>query len=189
MDEEATTEHNWSSDLEDLLRAVEHNSSFMAMLYKANYERLNQQIKYFKLPVITISSINSIFAVWLATLASQTVVSSINCLLSLICSILVSLELYLNIGKRIEMSVNSYRDFYLLATKINNTLMLDAEHRQELDARQFLQKVISEYNNLFASSEILDNGEYRDKLLTLEPIKIENPMFSPRATPKIKVEV
>jgi len=182
MEDEETSEHNWSHDLEELLKAIEYNASFMSILYKNNYEKLNQQIKYFKLPVITISSINSIFAVWLATLANQNVVSSINCLLSLICSILVSLELYLNIGKRIEMSVNSYRDFYLLATKINNTLALDTAHRNELDARQFLQKIISEYNGLFETAEILDNGNYKDKLLHLE-IETKTP-FSPNNSPK-----
>ena len=59
-------------------------------------------LKYFKIPVIILSSINSVIAIGLSTFIIQTLVSVITCIISLISAMLGSIELYLGIQKTME---------------------------------------------------------------------------------------
>ena len=46
MDEEATTEHNWSGDLEDLLRAVEHKDYQDIHVVYCDHNKHNARLSY-----------------------------------------------------------------------------------------------------------------------------------------------
>jgi len=156
----------WSEDVENLCKDIENNASKLSSIHKHNYLYLHQQQKYFKIPIIILSSCNSIFAVGLNSYLTQDLVSSINCILSLICSIITSIELYINLQKRIENELMSYRAYYLLGIKINNCLKLDREHRTEANGVQFLVEVENEYKTLFNDS-LVNNREIEDKLLII----------------------
>lgn len=165
----------WSEDVEILCKDIENNASKLSVIHKNNYLILSEQQKYFKIPIIILSSCNSIFAVGLSNYLQQDLVSSINCILSLICSIISSIELYIGLQKRIENELTSYRAYYLLGIKINNCLKLDREHRTESNGVQFLLEVENEYKTLFNDS-LVNNREIEDKLLTINE-KNSNPLY------------
>ena len=164
---ETTDIHNWSHDLEQRLEAIQDNSAQQAQISKQQYLDLMYIQKFFKIPVIVLSGINSVFAVGLNAYASQSAVSIINCLLAFVCATIGSIELYLNISKKIEVSLNSFQSFYLLSIKINNTLKLDREHRSELDGRKFLSDCLNEYEQLF-SQNLVSPENIIDKLVHIE---------------------
>jgi len=149
-----TDQHNWSKDIEDRLNAIQDNSAQQAFISKQEYLSLLYIHKFFKIPVIVLSGINSVFAVGLSNYASQDAVSILNCILAFICATIGSIELYLNISKKIEISLASFQSFYLLSIKINNTLKIEREHRSELDGRKFLADCLNEYENLFSSNNV-----------------------------------
>jgi len=151
---DTTDEHNWSEDIEKRLEAIQDNSAQQALVSKQEYLELTNQQKYFKIPVIVLSGINSVFAVGLNAYASQDAVSIINCILAFICATIGSIELYLNLAKKIEISLSSFQSFYLLSIKINNTLKLDREHRTILDGRAFLSDCLNEYEQLFSNNNV-----------------------------------
>jgi hypothetical protein len=151
---DTTDEHNWSEDIEKRLEAIQDNSAQQALVSKQEYLELTNQQKYFKIPVIVLSGINSVFAVGLNAYASQDAVSIINCILAFVCSVIGSIELYLNISKKIEISLSSFQSFYLLSIKINSTLKLEREHRCELDGRKFLADCLNEYEQLFSQNNV-----------------------------------
>jgi hypothetical protein len=165
----------WSEDVETLCKDIENNASKLAVIHKNNYLILSEQQKYFKIPIIILSSCNSIFAVGLNSYLQQNLVSSINCIISLICSIISSIELYIGLQKRIENELTSYRAYYLLGIKINNCLKLDREHRTESNGVQFLIEIENEYKTLFNDS-LVNNREIEDKLLTINE-KNSNPLY------------
>ena len=157
MDEsksDTTDDHNWSKDLEIQLSNIEKNSVIRCEIARNEYLQLIQIQKYFQIPVIIISGLNSIFAVGLNAYLSQSLVSIINCLLSFIISVIQSISLYLNINKKIETSLTTYREFYLLSIKINNCLRLERDHRDELDGRAFLKECLTDYEALFSNSNV-----------------------------------
>jgi hypothetical protein len=170
------SENGWSTDVEELLRDIEYNSGVLSTIHKSNYLVLHEYIKYFKLPIIILSSLNSIFSVGLSVYLNQQLVSSINCLISLVCGIISSIELYLGIQKRIENELLSYRDYYLLSIKINNCLKLNREHRTEPNGQMFLTEITNAYTALFETSEI-SSQTFRDRLITLDITKTKNKLL------------
>jgi len=159
-----TDEHNWSDDIEKRLEAIQDNSFQQSLISKQEYLDLMQIQKYFKIPVIVLSGINSVFAVGLNSYASQAAVSIINCILAFICATIGSIELYLNINRKIEVSLASFQSFYLLSVKINSTLKLDREHRTVLDGRAFLTDCLNEYETLFSNNNVSPQN-INDKLV------------------------
>jgi len=170
------SQNGWSDDIETLLKDMEYNSGILSQIHKANYLALHEYIKYFKLPIIVLSSVNSIFSVGLSTYLNQSMVSSINCLISLICGIITSIELYLGLQKKIENELLSYRDYYLLSIKINNCLKLKREHRSEPNGQLFLTDITNEYTGLFESSEI-HSQNFKDRLMSIDITKTKNKLL------------
>ena len=170
------TQNGWSDDIEALLRDMEYNSGILSQIHKENYLSLHEYIKYFKLPIIVLSSVNSIFSVGLSVYLQQTLVSSINCLISLICGIITSIELYLGLQKKIENELLSYRNYYLLSVKINNCLKIKREHRSEQNGQLFLTDITNEYTGLFESSEI-HSQNFRDRLISIDITKTKNKLL------------
>jgi hypothetical protein len=165
----------WSDDIERLCKDIERNCSKLSEIHKTQYLALHVQSKYFKIPIIIMSSCNSIFAVGLNAYLSQDLVSSVNCLLSLISAIICSIELYIGLQKRIETELFSYRSYYLLSVKINNCLKLEREHRKNLSGTDFLTEIETEYKQLFTDS-LISNQTINDKLIGEIPLK-RNPLL------------
>jgi len=162
---ETTDEHTWSCDIEKRLEAIQDNSAQQSLISKQEYLELMYLQRFFKIPVIVLSGMNSIFAVGLNAYASQSAVSIINCILAFICATIGSIELYLNITKKIEISLNSFQSFYLLSVKINSTLKLEREHRSVLDGQKFLSDCLNEYEQLFSQNNVSPIN-IRDKLVS-----------------------
>jgi hypothetical protein len=161
-----TDTHNWSVDIEQQLKNIETNCSKNADISKKDYLLLTDQIKYFRIPVIFLSSINAIASVSLNSYMNQDAVSIITCLVSFAVSLISSIELYLGLQKKIEIALSSYRDYYLLSVKINNCLRLDRDHRNENDARNFLTECLTQYEQLFGKSNITPDC-FDDKLVNI----------------------
>jgi hypothetical protein len=187
MSDTDETVQGWSNDIESLCLDIQHNTSRLADIHKQNYLSLINQIKYFKVPVIVISTFNSVFAIGLTAYASQDVVSTVNCIMSMVCSIITSIELYLNLQKRIEVELTSYRAYYMLSIKIANTLHLEREHRQVKDGTSFLLEVENEYRQLFNEANV-HQQTLDDNLLKINsPLNLNvsnNPVYSPKGERK-----
>ena len=155
----------WTPDIETILENVLENCSLISEHHKKEYNNLQERLKYFKVPVIVISAMNSVFSFALLAWLSQTTTTSINCFLSLICSIISSIELYLNIAKRSDIELTSYKNYYILSVKINAVLKLNKENRSQ-EPKLFLSEILNEYNSLFNESNVNGLGPM-DKLLVL----------------------
>jgi hypothetical protein len=157
------TVEGWSDDVELVCRNIEHNSIELSRLHKRHYLALSHQQIYYRIPIIVLSSVNSIFSVGLSAYVNQSIVSTTNCIISLFCGILSSVELYFQLTKRIETELITYREYYLLSTKINSCLKLDRDHRRETSGIDFLTEILNKYNTLFEASNVL-NEDYTDEL-------------------------
>lgn len=159
---EPTVDH-WSTDVEKVLYDIRANSEILSKHHKAAYMLMQQRLVYFRIPLIVLSAVNSVFSVGLNTYMEQTSVSTINCLVSLLCACISSVELFLQIQKRMEVELASYHGYYLLGTRISATLKLDRQHR-ESEGITFLNQAIADYNNLFEQSNV-DVKDIDDQLV------------------------
>jgi hypothetical protein len=136
----------------------------MSQHHKKKYKTLDRRLKYYKLPIIILSGINSILSIGLSQFLDQNIVSVLNCLISLIISIIGSIELYLQINKKSESEEKAYRSFYLLTLEINTTLKLEPNHRDQ-DPQIFTNDIVNKYKNLFSESGV--NGLTNDQLINI----------------------
>lgn len=158
-------ENDWSQDIESVLENVRINCVILMAEHKKRYFALQETLKYFRLPVIILSGINSIISVGLQPYLQQGIISVSTCLLALICSIVGSIELYLTIQKNMEIELLASRDYYLLGIDIFKTLSLVREHRP-IPAKEYLEEKYNEYVKLFENSNLLDK-KLIDKLSPL----------------------
>jgi hypothetical protein len=105
---------------------------------------LSWQLNFFKLPLIILSALNSVFSIGLNAFIEQQTVSVLNCLISLLITVIGSVELYLAIQKKLETRLQSFHHFETLCNKIAATLRLDAGNRAGTGPA-FLQEVLNDY--------------------------------------------
>jgi len=95
-------ENTWSIDIEKLLENSRQNCVLLSKLHKQEYLYYKSYLKWFKLPIIAISAINSVISLGLQPYLEQSYISALNSGLSLICGIITSCEIYLGINTTCE---------------------------------------------------------------------------------------
>jgi hypothetical protein len=148
------SESGHSDDIESILDRIRRNSIQLNYAHKKKYEMLKNKLVYFRLPTICLSAINSVFSVGLSAYMAQQDVSVINCLISLVCGIIVSVELYLQIEKAMSVEYDVSKSYYLLSIEIQRFLLTNRENRT-IDCMPFLDKSYNQYSKLFENSRLL----------------------------------
>jgi hypothetical protein len=123
-------------------------------------------LKYFKLPLIVLSSVNSIVAVGLNSYLQQDTISLLTCLLSLSTAVIGSIEMYLGVQKNMEIELIASRNFKLLAYDIYKQMQLQPENRV-LNAKLFLDEKYNEYIKLIENANLIHNDRIKDILTPL----------------------
>jgi len=165
-------ENDWDANIEKVLDNIRINSLYLSTKHKSRYFSLSNSIKWYRLPVIIMSGANSIVSVGLQEYIAQSILSLTVSLISLLCSIIGSIELYLKKNARMEADLISYTQYYLLSVEIYKTLTLLRTNRP-IPAREYLQKIFNEYTKLIESSNPLENA-ITDKLLPVDMDKPNN---------------
>jgi len=167
-----------SDDIEGILDRIRRNSIQLNYAHKQKYEKLKNKLVYFRLPTICLSAINSVFSVGLNSYMPQQQVSVINCLISLICGIIVSVELYLQIEKAMSIEYDVSKSYYLLSIEIQRFLLTRRDNRT-IDCQPFLDKSYNQYTKLFENSRLLKKSIHD----TLTDLKDEDKIAGVTITP------
>ena len=158
---------NWenSTDIEEILDKIRINSINLNKSHMKNYFYYKKLGKWFQIPTIILSSFNSVFSVGF-TYTSQENISSVSALISLIVSIINSVQLYLKIEDNMEEENTISKQYYTLSSDIYKILQLNKEHR-EGNSKEILNEYYNQYIELLNKSNLLNNNSYSDKLLIL----------------------
>ncbi len=151
----------WSKDVEKLLEKIRVNACMLSHHHKAYYNYLKDKLKFFRIPTIIISAINTVLSISLELYTPWA--NIIICCLNLAITILSSIEMFLGIQKSIENHFVLQRDFYLLSIDIFKNLELKRENRKHKGV-DYLESVTQEYNRLFELSSL---QHIKDKLTPL----------------------
>jgi hypothetical protein len=169
MDEaksDSSGELSWTKDIEDMLDNILQNTNELSMHHCTRYLKIKKRLTWYKIPVLVMSGVNSVFSVALTLYVSQQITSVVNCLMSLSCAIITSIEMYLGLTKKLELELSSFQGYRLLGIKISALLKLQRANR-EVDGMPFLNGIISEYKALFEQSNV-NHNVFHDRLT--EPI-------------------
>lgn len=152
----------WYSDVESILEKIRKNSVILSHHHKKYYIYLKERLKYFRIPIIVLSSINTVLSISLDKYTQYS--SIIICGINLIVTIISSIELFLNIQKQIENNLVLQSGFYSLSINIFKTLQLNRTNRT-VKGLDFLNECFDEYNRLFHLSSL---QTIKDSLTPLE---------------------
>lgn len=161
-------EVSWSNDLEAVLTRIMINSNTMSNYHKKNYIYYKSQLKYYRIPIIIISGFNSVFSVGLQPFIEQKIISVVNCLLALVCGIISSIELFLQIADNMERELVASKEFYLLSVDCFKMLNLDRKNRT-IAGKDFLDEKYGEYTKLIQVSNLIQR-KIDDRLTLLQDI-------------------
>lgn len=170
----------WSPDIEHILDNIRLNSIIMSEEHKKRFIKLQSILRYFRLPVIIISGINSVVSVGLQPYIQQGLISAITCILSLSCGIIGSIELYLAIQSQMENESMVSKEYYLLSTSIYKMLKLEVENRK-VDGLDFLEQSFTNYTELIGKSIVIAK-DINDKLNPVNILEIENAFSNRNST-------
>lgn len=152
----------WYSDVESILEKIRKNSVILSHHHKKYYIYLKERLKYFRIPTLVLSSINTVLSISLDKYTQYS--SIIICGINLIVTIISSIELFLNIQKQIENNLVLQSGFYSLSINIYKTLQLNRTNRT-VKGLDFLNECFDEYNRLFHLSTL---QSIKDSLTPLE---------------------
>jgi hypothetical protein len=161
-------ESTWSNDIESVLENIRINSVVFNAEHKKRYVYLKGFLRYFKIPTIVLSGINSVISVGLQPYLQQGLISACTCIVSLIITIIGSIELYLSIQTQMENELTTSKEFYLLSIDIFKMLSLERNHRT-IEGKTFLEDKFGIYEKLIEQSNVV-NKKIQDKLAPLPPL-------------------
>ena len=154
------------TDIERLLDKIRANCVIMSDYHKKRYLYLKETLKIFKIPIIILSSVNSICAVGLQPYLEQGHISALVSGISLVVGILGSIELFMKVSENMEVELLAQREFYILSISIYKVLQLDAENRN-VDMKLLLEETFSQYQKLIENSNVVEK-KVKDKLTLLD---------------------
>ena len=116
------------------------------------YDRLSGK---FNIPILVISSINSLTAVGLNAFVPQEYVSVLNAVLSAGTGVLGSIQLYLKLNEKMTKATRASIGFKRISLKISRELALARDVRTS-EGPSFVQDCFSEYNQILESSNPIE---------------------------------
>lgn len=116
------------------------------------YDRLSGK---FNIPILIISSVNSLTAVALNSFIAQEYVSVLNAVLSAGTGVLGSVQLYLKLNEKMTKATRASIGFKRISLKISRELALAREVRTT-EGPSFVQDCFSEYNQILESSNPIE---------------------------------
>jgi len=147
--------NTWSDGIEFVLSEISKNATLMSEYHKKRYYYFKGHLKYFRIPTIIFSAMNSVFSVGLQPYCPQSIISLICCFISLICGIISSVELFLSVQATMEVELISSKDFYLLSIDIFKILSLERANRI-VNANSYLDEKYQTYCKLIENSNLID---------------------------------
>lgn len=171
----------WTDGMELALIDIKNKSLSNSESHKNNYYFYKSYLKYFRVPTIILSGLNSVFNVGLQPYISQSIISVLCCSISLLCGIIASVELFLGIQNIMEKELISSKEFYVLYYDVFKMLSIEREHRM-ISGKIYLDDIHSKYCNLIESASLLhryENSEIVKKITHFvnnenKEIKFEN---------------
>lgn len=159
-------------DVEQILDNLRINSVNLADYHRKRFYHFKSYGKYFRIPIIVLSSITASASVGLQPVVRQDVISGITCLLGFGIAVISSIEMYLGIQTAMDQEIALSHDYYSLAIDIFKCLNLSREHRSD-EPKSYLDKKYSEYKALRETSSLLKRKLNMD-LLAIIPDGMEN---------------
>jgi hypothetical protein len=155
----------FTADIEGVLEHIRINCAILTEYHRKDFLKLNNSIKYYRIPVLLLSSVASVWSVSGTAFLDQEIVSLTNCMLGLIAGTITSIELFVKLDEKMKLAEELSHKYYIISADIFKTLSLRDENRNQ-SGKDYLMEIFSNYLKLIEKSNIL-NKRVKDQLLPL----------------------
>lgn len=157
---------NDCQDIEQILENLRINAVNLSEYHRKRFYHFKGFGKYFRIPIIVLSSITASASVGLQPVLAQEAISGLTCLLGFGIAVISSVELYLGIQRDMDAELALSKDYYTLGVEIYKCLTLSREHRTE-EPRSYLDAKYSHYQSLKETSSLLSKQMKIDLLASV----------------------
>jgi len=176
---------NFSKDIEEILEKIRLNCGILHEYNRKRFIEYNQQIKWYRIPVLILSSTASVWSVSGTTFLEQSNVSLINMLMGLCAGLITSIELFVKLDEKMKNAEDLGHKYYSLSIDIYRTLLLDDMNRTQ-EGKEYLNEAFGQYLKLNENGFLLDK-RIKDQLLVL-PEKLKLTLPSPMSLNTLNTE-
>ena len=148
-------EDSWHDEEEEFLSNIEKQCNMLHEYYLKEYKYYHQLSTKFNIPILVVSSLNSLCAISLNDFLSQRFVSILNAVLSAGTGILGSVQLYMKINEKLTNALRSSINMKRLALKIAKELTI-ARDQRATEGQTFLSECFSEFNTALEQGNPLE---------------------------------
>lgn len=147
----------WTDDIEKLLYTMQDKSLELSKIHKLKYIKYQKTSDHFKIPIIIFSSIATFFNFGMQPFLSQNTIAIICSSLTFITGLLGTIELYLQIQKKMEKSLTLSKDLFMNSMNIYKILSLD-ESRRKIEALVYMNNRYEAFRQIIEKSDIMPDN-------------------------------
>lgn len=144
-------EHTWTDNIERVLDQLRLNCSQLSNYHRYKYIYYKNQVKWFKIPIIFLSGVNTFMAVGMQANLEQNLISIITSMISLVCGIITGIEMFMKFQDKMVLELNTHRDYYKICIEIYKVISIDRKMRDGNGA-MYLDAKFSEYEKIKSRS-------------------------------------
>lgn len=148
----------WTPDIEKLLYTMQEKSLELSKIHKSKYIKYQKISDHFKIPIIILSSVATFFNFGMQPYLEQNTISVICSCLTFITGLLGTIELYLQIQKKMEKSLTLSKDLFMNSMSIYKILCLD-ENRRKIEALVYLNNRYETFRQIIEKSDIMPDND------------------------------
>lgn len=140
-------EKTWTLNIERVLDHLRINCSQLSEFHKYKYHTCKRAIKWYRIPIITFSAINTFASVGLQEHLKQEVISIISSGISLLCGIITGIEIFMQYQDKMETELATHKEYYRISIDIFKMISIDRKYREH-NGKKFLDEKFNEYEKI-----------------------------------------
>ena len=149
--ESKINERQWTDNMERVLDQLRINCAQLSNYHKYKYIYYKNQVKWFKIPIIFLSGVNTFISVGMQEHLEQRYISIITSVVSLFCGIITGIEMFMKFQDKMVIELNTHRDYYKISVEIYKLISIERTSR-EVSGTTFLDAKFGEYEKIKSRS-------------------------------------
>lgn len=163
----------WTNEEEEFLTNLEKQCNSYYEHNIKEFQYYNKMSSKFNIPILLISSLNSLCAISLNDFMPQRYVSILNAVLSAGTGVLGSIQLYMKLNEKMTNAMRASIHFKKLALKISKELTI-ARRDRTTEGQTFLADCFSEFNTVLEQGNPIEK-KIRNHLAFITENPLEDP--------------
>lgn len=144
-------EKTWSDNIERVLDNLRINCSQLSNYHKFKYQYCKSQVKWFRIPIIVLSGINTFASVGTQEHLDQRYISIISSCISLVCGIITGIEMFMKYQDKMEIELATHKEYYKISIDVYKMISIDRSLRK-YTGKDFMDEKFNEYEKVKSRS-------------------------------------